>query len=822
MKRLFSFLFLLLLLCASGLSGAIYYVDFTTGDDGDSGLTEALAWKTIAKVNGATFAGDDQILFKCGETWRETLIPHNNGTSGHQITYGSYGTGAKPRILGSTQISTWADETGNHWSATLAAAPAQAWFVAPTTGIITPGDKKTYSDLIDIGNAGGDRGSNTALGYTLIGTANPANATGTINQIQFYLNIAATAKSVKFGVFYLSGVSKYTCRSVVTLTVTGAANTLVTLNAPADFTAMNVVAGDFVGTYTNDDYTRLKRTSSGTGTGTFWYYSGDATTSEQTYGDGGSNDLALYMAGTEESELVNEYDWCHNGTTLYVYAATDPDTRYASVEAAQRDCCMYAAASGSVTRDYITVDGLEFAFPYDYGISTLYPHSTPGWIIQNCKFTNCGLILCGESSIIQDNIINGACAHEISYSDGALIITKATATNCIIRRNTIYDYYSRGIWVVNSVASPTVQDNIVHDIHNNTTVDTEAWGIDLDGYGNPLTGIITCTGNIVYNCGTTYGIGLLFENAIGGSLTSCNLVYGCSLAIMYNNVSTWIGDDINAEISYNIIHDTNRGIHLADCSTVNIWNNVIFADTEASTQGIYLAGTAVNVNTIDVQNNIFGAGTDYCVWLVDADWTNQMTAFDYNAVGTPAIAVIYEADGPTNLSLAQLQAAGKALHCFATDPGFVDAAGHDYHLLATSPCINAGVDVGLTEDFEGNTVPQGATPDIGAYEYEFSFVFGAGELLGLGMLTIDGMNYAYASSPLLGLGIITSSAKSYLNGTSSILGLGILTATGGFYIDAKASFLGVGIMIVWDEEDTLIIKVIKKVIKKVTKRAIIR
>ena len=52
-------------------------------------------------------------------------------------------------------------------------------------------------------------------------------------------------------------------------------------------------------------------------------------------------------------------------------------------------------------------------------------------------------------------------------------------------------------------------------------------------------------------------------------------------------------------------------------------------------------------------------------------------------------------------------------------PLFVDAEGGDYHLTAGSPCIDAGTDVGLTLDIEGVPVPQGAEPDIGAFEFVY-------------------------------------------------------------------------------------------------------
>ena len=101
----FSFFFV----ASTSVYAATYYVDATTGSDSDTGLTEDLAWQTLAKVTGASFIPGDSILFKKGETWSGGLAISSSGTPGNMITYGAYGSGADPII----------DRTGGNYAVNL-------------------------------------------------------------------------------------------------------------------------------------------------------------------------------------------------------------------------------------------------------------------------------------------------------------------------------------------------------------------------------------------------------------------------------------------------------------------------------------------------------------------------------------------------------------------------------------------------------------------------------------------------------------------------------------------------------------------------------
>ena len=77
----------------------VYYVD-NAGNDANSGLSTALPWQTLAKVNAFTFTAGDWCLFKSGQTFTGILRPIavNLGNATYPLVFAYYGAGAKPII----------------------------------------------------------------------------------------------------------------------------------------------------------------------------------------------------------------------------------------------------------------------------------------------------------------------------------------------------------------------------------------------------------------------------------------------------------------------------------------------------------------------------------------------------------------------------------------------------------------------------------------------------------------------------------------------------------------------------------------------------
>ena len=77
-----------------------FQVDAMRGDDAQDGLQPETAWRSLARVNRAALTAGDRVLFRRGQRWRGQLVPQSGDATG-VITYGAFGEGPKPVLLGS-------------------------------------------------------------------------------------------------------------------------------------------------------------------------------------------------------------------------------------------------------------------------------------------------------------------------------------------------------------------------------------------------------------------------------------------------------------------------------------------------------------------------------------------------------------------------------------------------------------------------------------------------------------------------------------------------------------------------------------------------
>ncbi len=106
-------IFILILFLSSPAWATIYRIGSDVSDD--------YATYTLFRVAHTEAAGDT-VSFRRGETFRgEITVPASGSAIGGYITYTAHGSGAKPKILGGTNLSSsllWTDATGNKWYAT--------------------------------------------------------------------------------------------------------------------------------------------------------------------------------------------------------------------------------------------------------------------------------------------------------------------------------------------------------------------------------------------------------------------------------------------------------------------------------------------------------------------------------------------------------------------------------------------------------------------------------------------------------------------------------------------------------------------------------
>jgi len=381
-----------------------------------------------------------------------------------------------------------------------------------------------------------------------------------------------------------------------------------------------------------------------------------------------------------------------------------------------------------IVANYITVRGFEIA-------NTDYMR----WRTD----VSSGVYVLGNNVIIEDNYIHDCALNGITLAGSPHNNTQAVTNNCVVRNNRLYRNGMVGIDVSG---------------RNNLIERNEVWGT------------VQCHPNLM----AVEGPGCPNYPAVGGLDADGMRFFGSGHIFRKNYIHDikFGPPGINHEIG-----DYNDNPHI-DCfqtwagtyteKAQNITFEQNFCDvlqSQAANEnghGFMLDGGA---NNLTIRNNIFktycgintgGRTGAHHLYIYNNTWINNLS-FDqfwpcaiglanapysvvknnifYNQPYHTIVSTGDMTDQDIDYNLA-FNSDGSTPDCFRVgnyacknpppahdlwkvDPKFVNPGKEDYRLQSVSPAINAGYNLGslVTNDYDGNSRPQGSAYDIGAYEY---------------------------------------------------------------------------------------------------------
>lgn len=188
-------------------------------------------------------------------------------------------------------------------------------------------------------------------------------------------------------------------------------------------------------------------------------------------------------------------------------------------------------------------------------------------------------------------------------------------------------------------------------------------------------------------------------------------------------------DASNLQYNYCLAYgNKNAGFAFVETTSGRVYNSTAYNNGIATSDrgAFYSLNTA---GTWTLRNNIFSQNIPYELATSAAEAALINT--DYNLYYHPANSDVITLDnGSTKQSWSTYHTTnGKEAHSLYSDPLFISTVTPDFNLQSSlSPALNTGTNLSLTSDFVGTSVPQGSTPDIGAFEYPYhtlTYVAGA-------------------------------------------------------------------------------------------------
>jgi len=347
-------------------------------------------------------------------------------------------------------------------------------------------------------------------------------------------------------------------------------------------------------------------------------------------------------------------------------------------------------------------------------------------VIEN--FTVSGLPRAGIRSVTNHNVtirgntgdMNGRWGILTGFSDD-LLIENNTMTRSVAEH---------GIYVGNSGDRPVIRRNVV-------------WGNNANGIH--MNGDLSQGGDGVIS-GAVVEDNIIHDNGVaGGSGINCDGVQSSIIRnnLLYNNHASGIS-----------LYQIDGGQPSTNNQVLN--NTIVMASDARWALNVQNAatGTVVRNNILYDQQSFRGSiaiSTDSLPGLV-SDTNVVMDRFSTDG-------------GTTRVTLAAWQGAtGQDAHSIIAAPAalFVNVAGNDFHLSATSPARDAGGTIaGVTDDLEGSPRPQGSAFDIGAYEFPASTA--------PAILTVTRTGNGTITSTPAGISCGTTCSTTFASGTSVAL-----------------------------------------------------
>ncbi len=302
---------------------------------------------------------------------------------------------------------------------------------------------------------------------------------------------------------------------------------------------------------------------------------------------------------------------------------------------------------------------------------------------------------------------------------GAIYIDK-TAQHCIIRNNELYDC---GVGIKSYGSYARIENNFIHDC--NRVLKEWTWGPVGIWLGADCQEVCY---NRIFNYSAvdpriSWGPDSYGGGADGGAIEIDDARIGKSNISIHHNYTrdcqgflevTWTDVQQNPpyrgfEIHHNISDDFQQFIALwrgADCRIEN--NTILRRKKNVNDWGVFNI-TQYNAKNL-IRNNIVVVENDIVVFNAGKNGNAQPFSQISNNL-------YFAASGALNMGKE-----GPGVIPVFGDPEFINYRGgsvpEDFLITGESPAIDKGMDLNYGKDFNNTEIPQGETPDIGAFEFK--------------------------------------------------------------------------------------------------------